>query len=89
MLRPVGILQMAIKMHEVCWNRGEEPGHLSGKNKTSERGEEGGGGGGGGGGGEGNKTQVESVAKAILQGPSRALQTSAAPPRLLVRTSDN
>ena len=37
MLRPVGILQMAIKMHEVCWNRGEELSHLSRKNKTSER----------------------------------------------------
>lgn len=38
LLRPVGILQMAIKMHEVCWNRGEELSHLSRKNKTSERG---------------------------------------------------
>lgn len=37
LLRPVGILQMAIKMHEVCWNRGEELSHLSRKNKTSER----------------------------------------------------
>lgn len=25
LLKPVGILQMAIKMHEACWNRGEEP----------------------------------------------------------------
>lgn len=74
LLRPVGILQMAIKMHEVCWNRGEELSHLSRKNKTSER---------------EKKKQVECVAKLILQGLRRELQTSAAPLRLLVCTSEN
>lgn len=74
LLRPVGILQMAIKMHEVCWNRGEELSHLSRKNKTSER---------------KKKSGRVCVAKLILQGLRRELQMSAAPLRLLVCTSEN
>lgn len=35
LLRPVGfILQMAIKMHEVRWSRGEESAHLSGEKQN-------------------------------------------------------
>lgn len=37
LLRPVGILQMAIKMHEVCWKRGEELRHLSRKTKPGKK----------------------------------------------------
>lgn len=76
LLRPVGILQMAIKMHEVCWNRGEQLSHLSRTTKQNLREKK-------------QKSGRVCVAKLILQGLRRELQMSAAPLRLLVCTSEN
>lgn len=73
MLKPVGILQMAIKMHEACWNRGEEPLKQEKQNLREKK----------------KKSGGVCAAKLILQGLRRELQMRAAPPRLLVCTSKN